>query len=59
MRTSRRIWAAFVFLLGLLWLLGGAIGYLHGEWRMLLLIFCGVVLVRLGGNLWRPPPDKQ
>ena len=53
MRISRKIWGGFVFALGLLWLLGGAFGYLQGNWKMLLLVFCGIVLVRMGVNLMR------
>jgi hypothetical protein len=52
-RISRKIWGGVVFALGLLWLLGGAFGYLQGNWKMLLLVFCGIVLVRMGINLVR------
>ncbi len=53
MRISRKIWGGFVFALGLLWLVGGAFGYFQGNWHMLLLVFCGIVLVRMGSNLMR------
>jgi hypothetical protein len=38
---------------GQLWLVGGVCGYLQGDWRMALLVFCGIVLLRLGRNLLR------
>jgi len=50
---SRKIWGGFVFALGLLWLVGGVFGYFQGNWHMLLLIFCGIVLVRMGFNMVR------
>ncbi len=53
MRISRRIWGGFVLALGLLWLVGGAFGYLQGNWRMLLMFFCGLVLTRMGFNMLR------
>ena len=53
MRISRKIWGGFVFALGLLWLVGGAVGYFQGNGHMLLLIFCGIVLVRMGFNMVR------
>ncbi len=52
MRLSRKVWGGCVFGLGLLWLLGGMAGYLQGHLRpAILLVFCGIVLVRLGWNL--------
>lgn len=53
MKISRKVWGGFVFALGLLWLVGGAFGYFQGNWKMLLLVFCGIVLVRMGSNLMR------
>ena len=56
MRISRKIWGGFVFALGLLWLLGGGFGFFQGSQdnrKMLLLVFCGIVLVRMGSNLMR------
>lgn len=58
--TSRKIWGSFVFALGLLWLLGGTIGYFEGQWRMIWMAIFGVVLVRLGWNLThgeKPPQE--
>ena len=53
MRISRKIWGGCVFALGLLWLVGGAFGYFQGNTKMLLMVFCGIVLVRMGANLMR------
>jgi hypothetical protein len=53
MPTSRKIWGGFVCALGLLWLVGGVCGSLQGDWRMALLVFCGIVLLRLGRSLLR------
>ena len=53
MRISRKIWGGVVFALGLLWLVGGAFGYFQGNGKMLLMVFCGIVLVRMGFNLMR------
>lgn len=54
MRISRKIWGGCVFALGVLWLVGGAIGYFQGNGKILLLmVFCGIVLVRMGSNLMR------
>jgi uncharacterized membrane protein len=51
MRISRRIWGWLVFSLGLLWFVGGIFGYFQGNWHMLLHIFLGVVLLRMGWNI--------
>jgi uncharacterized membrane protein (UPF0136 family) len=56
-KISRKIWGGFVFALGLLWLVGGALGYFQGNWKMLLMVFCGIVLVRMGFNLMRGDRD--
>ena len=56
---SRKIWGGFVFALGLLWLVGGAFGYLQGNWKMLLMVFCGIVLVRMGSNMMRGDNNPQ
>ncbi len=54
MRLSRKVWGCFVFGLGCLWLLGGIAGYLQGHLRpALLLAFCGMVLARLGRNMFK------
>ena len=52
MRVSRKIWGGFVFGIGALWALGGIAGYLQGHGApMIILVFCGVALLRLGSNL--------
>jgi uncharacterized membrane protein (UPF0136 family) len=53
-RLSRRIWGGLVLAIGVLWTVGGIVGYFQGRGAgMFLLVFCGVALLRLGGNLMR------
>lgn len=55
MRLSRRVWGGFVFGLGCLWLLGGIAAYFQGHLRpALILVFCGMALARMGGNMLKP-----
>jgi len=54
MTISRKIWGGLVLAIGLLWSIGGVAGYFQGHGAgMILLVFCGVALLRLGGNLLR------
>ena len=53
MRISRRIWGGAVLALGLIWVIGGGIGYFHNNPSMLIMILCGLVLTRMGVNFLR------
>ena len=54
MKVSRKIWGGMVFAIGLLWAVGGIAGFIQGHGPgMLILVFCGVALLRLGSNLVR------
>lgn len=54
MKLSRKVWGACVLALGLLWVGGGIAGYLQGKGvGLLLMVFCGVALLRLGWNMTR------
>ena len=52
MKLSRKIWGGLVVCIGALWAVGGIAGYFQGHGPgMFILVFCGVALLRLGGNL--------
>jgi hypothetical protein len=55
MPASRKIWAALVTVIGVLWFLGGLFGYFEGHLSALILLVCGYGLIRYGRNLGRPP----
>ena len=59
MRGSRKIWGYVVLALGVLWLLGGVLGYLQTKAGVtLVMAFCGTVLTRLGWGLTRDAQAK-
>lgn len=51
--TSKKIWGYFIFGVGCLWLIGGIFGFFQGHLTALLYVFCGMVLLRMGRNLYR------
>ena len=52
MRVSKKVWGGVVFALGLLWLIGGIFGYAQNKGGgTLILIFCGIVLARMGWGM--------
>ncbi len=52
MRVSKKVWGGVVFALGLLWLIGGVFGYVQNKGGgTLVLIFCGIVLSRMGWGM--------
>ena len=52
MKISKRVWGWVVFALGALWMIGGIFGYAQGKGNgTLVLIFCGIVLARMGWNM--------
>lgn len=58
MPASRKIWGWFVFVLGILWSVGGIAGVLQAQPLGWIYLFCGIMLGRLGYNLTRDTPPK-
>ena len=52
LKVTKKVWGRVVFSLGMLWLVGGVFGYVQGKGNgVLILIFCGIVLARMGWGM--------
>lgn len=52
LKITKKVWGGVVFSLGMLWLVGGVFGYAQGKGNgVLILIFCGIVLARMGWGM--------